>query len=231
MATEYTKDLDAVAEYQNNHLLCWASVALTCYRAKFGKSGKGASFYSMLSAPGGAEFMKIYTFVGDIEFERSNLDPGSIEQGKAAAIANNSAYANQPDGLGSGRADAFFKTFLKMKSIKLKDPAVAGTGDLNAGDKAAVRDFIKANAPVVVFRKLAGGAGHLQLIYGYWDGGDAQSPQIKFWDPEGPLTAVDEGRCTNDFKQFPKYAKFRLLWDHFQQQVVKQLATDTLYYY
>ena len=106
-----------------------------------------------------------------------------------------------------------------MKSVKLKDPSVAGADDLNAGDTAAVRDSIKANAPVVVFRKLAGGAGHLQLIYGYWDGGDTQSPQVKFWDPEGPLNAVDEGTCDGDVKNFPKYAKFRLLCDHFQQQV------------
>jgi hypothetical protein len=137
-----------------------------------------------------------------------------------------------PDGLGSLRADAFFKTFLKMKGTKMVDSPVCPKGAISGQDKIAVKFLIKSSSPVVIFTKLAGGGGHLQLIHGYWDGGDAHSPQIMIWDPEGPINEFDKGNAeADDPKKRHGFAKRRLLWPHFQQQVVKSLATPEVCHY
>jgi hypothetical protein len=232
MGDTFEKNLDSVAEYQSNHLTCWASVALTAYRAKFGKSGKGASVDSLLSADGGSEFKDIYDFCGEVEVERANSLTGDLETAAAAVRKRLPKYTNVPHGLGSLRADAFFKTFLRMKGMRVLDQDSCPKDAISGRDKLAVKALIKASSPIVIFTKMAGGGAHLRLIHGYWDGGDANSPQIMIWDPEARINEVDKGNAdADDPKKQHKFAKSRLLWPHFQQQVVKTLLTPEVYYY
>jgi hypothetical protein len=231
MGDTFEKNLDSVADYQINHLTCWASVALTAYRAKFGRSGRGASVESLLSGDGGAEFKDIYDFCGEVEVERANSLDGDLEKAAAAVRRRMPKYANVPHGLGSLRADAFFKTFLKMKGLRVLDQDSCPKDAISGRDKLAVRNVIKASSPIVIFTKMGGG-GHLQLIHGYWDGGDAHSPQIMIWDPEARINEFEKGNPDADDPQKQhKFAKKRLLWPHFQQQVVKALLTPEVYHY
>lgn len=232
MADTFEKNIDSLAEYQMNHLTCWAAVALTAWRAKFGRSGRGASVESLLDAEGGSEFKDIFDFCGMIEEERANTLNGTLDEAKALVYAKVPRYRNVPDGLGSLRADAFFKTFLKMKGTKMIDSNVCPKGAISGNDKIAVKFTIKTSAPIVIFTKMSGGGGHLQLMHGYWDGGDANSPQIMIWDPEGPINEFDKGNAeADDPKKRGQFAKKRLLWPHFQQQVVKGLLTPEIYHY
>jgi hypothetical protein len=233
MADQFIKNIDGVAEYQNNHLTCWAAVALTAYRAKFGISGKGASVASLLGGEGGGEFLDIFDFCAEIEVERANSVDGDIAKAIDAVRTRDPRFRNVVHGLGSGRAEAFFKTFLKMKGIAITDSKICKSTELSTQDKIGMKGFIKKNAPIVIFTKNAGGGGgHLRLIHGWWDGGDVNSPQICLWDPEAPLNAEEKG--TADAMTPAKrggLAKSRLLWPHFVDQVVKRLATPEVYYF
>jgi hypothetical protein len=230
MADTFEKNIDGIASYQQNHLTCWAAVALTAYRAKHGKAGRGGSLYSLFGAPGGEPFKKMLMFaeeiIADMQDNRSNLLGA-----KSNVIKRDPSYATVPDGLGSHSADALFRSFLKMRITRLVDGGAAPAGTLLRSDKAGLKALIKKHAPLVIYTSQAG-QGHLRLITGYWDGGDDFSPQIIIWDPEAPLNAMDAGvEGATDDKNWPSIAKSRVLWPHFQQQIVDRLQRGELYHY
>jgi hypothetical protein len=231
VADFFEKSIDGVAFYQQNHLTCWAAVALTAYRAKFGKTTRSTSLYNFFNGEAGAPYKTMVEFAEEIK-NRMDEKGSNLEGAKAAVVAANPRFRGVPDGLSTHGAEPLFRNFLHMQVTRLVDGKPTQKGLIGSDDKNAIKALIKAKSPLVVFTSRSGLNGHLRLVHGYWDGGDAMSPQIMLWDPEGPLNAIDaRDSSAAEEGNYPAFAKSRLLWPHFQQQIVERLQRGEIYHY
>ena len=206
--------------------LCWAAAGLVLYRSRHGPEGRGASIEALLSGGDNPWFETCRRFANAL-VERAARDGVDYDTADEALREENPAFADAVPGLKFEHGDEFFVHFLGARAT----PLGRRPGALDPRDKSAMKAFIRARAPLVVFHRVSGKVGHLQLVVGFRDMSphDPNSPAILVFDPEAAFTLRE--RDGGDTQVPDTIGEHAMLWTLFQSMVIDRLVEPRLYSY
>jgi len=227
MAEEFLKPgLRQHYYYQPNHMLCWLASGFVLFRSKFGKGGRGNDIASFVHSDSDPYYESCLDFAGEVMLKMSEAQL-SQEQAEQAVRAANARYRDVTAGLKFADASNYFVNFVKAKPTALG----AGSGALDPKNADALCALIRDHAPIAVFHKTEPTVGHVQLIIGYWRyQSNSADPQIIMFDPEAACNYLDDHNGS-DQDMSKTIGEHRLLWEHFQSQIVDQLVTPKFFAY
>lgn len=201
--------------YQPNVLECWASVAITLWRSKYGRRGAGHDTDALFARRGGERYMAIMEYTAELNMELPysySLD--GLDQAEARVRRAQPRFVNTPSGLPSTWANSFF-TWLGCSSTALDASTTPET----------IKTLLRDKGPIAIFTH---NPGHLQLIVGWWEG-DPAAPQLILFNPERYILEI--ARTGDPNLPVRNIREDRLLWQHWQSYYCGNLVDAKGWHY
>lgn len=213
MAEYIVPRIQQLYDYQGNHLQCWASVALTMWRWKHGRTGAGVTTDNLFRRAGGAPYRQVLEFSTEVNAE---IVGSAVDLNTAAATVRqaNPQWANTPTGLPDHAANGLF-TWLGCTST-----AVNGSTT-----PAALKALLQAKGPLAIFTR---NPGHLQIIVGYWESDPAQ-PQMILFNPERFILQM--AATGNPLLPASSIREDRWLWPHWLAYFANNLVGGKVWHF